>query len=413
MIPQQRRVFITAVGAVLPFGREPEEMFDRIYQGESAIRWGRTGTEDFGSNVLLARVERDVDKLIPPRQRVLMARVSKLAMIAAQDALQRAGLDRGDPCLREAGVYMGCGLGGTEVIQDGFRKYYVKKSRRMRPTSVPLIMVNAPASHITMAFDIQGPATSYSVACSSSAVSIGEAFRAIRDGYLGLALAGGAEAMLNDGVVASWERLGVLATLHPDGDKASCRPFDEARSGMVLGEGAVVLLLESEESMAARGSTPVAEIIGFGTSSDAKALTEPNADGQARAITAALMDADVSPDEIGYINAHATATVTGDPVEIQAIKQAFGAHASRVAISSTKSMHGHLIGAAGAVETAITALSLSRRRIPPTANLTNPDPMCDLDCVPVRGRPAPDLDVAMSNSFAFGGSNATLVLKRV
>ena len=274
-------------------------------------------------------------------------------------------------------------------------------------------MICTPLVIVLKSSSIMATSLSFSVACSSSAVSIGEAFRAIRDGYLDLALAGGTEAMLNDGVVASWERLGVLATLHPDGDKASCRPFDEARSGMVLGEGAVVLLLESEESMAGRGSTPVAEIIGFGASSDAKALTEPNADGQARAITAALMDADVSPDEIGYINAHATATVTGDPVEIQAIKQAFGAHASRVAISSTKSMHGHLIGAAGAVETAITALSLSRRRIPPTANLTNPDPMCDLDCVPVRGRPAPDLDVAMSNSFAFGGSNATLVLKRV
>jgi len=218
--------------------------------------------------------------------------------------------------------------------------------------------------------------------------------------------------MLNDGSVAAWQAVGVIAKQHSHGAGASCRPFDLERTGLVLGEGAVTLILESEERASARGADCVAEIVGFGASSDAHKLTEPSVDGQERAMRNALKDARLDPDSVGYINAHATGTPRGDPVEIEAVKRAFGAAARGVAISSTKSMHGHLVGASGALECAVTALALRERRLPPTANLTRPDPTCDLDCVAGVSREAPDLEVALSNSFAFGGSNATLVLRR-
>jgi 3-oxoacyl-[acyl-carrier-protein] synthase II len=218
--------------------------------------------------------------------------------------------------------------------------------------------------------------------------------------------------MLNDGTVAAWERLGVVATEHSDGPAASSRPFDLERSGFVLGEGAVVLVLEAADAASERGVEPVAEIVGYGASSDAHSLTEPSADGQEQAMVAALNDAAIDASAVGYINAHATGTPTGDPVEVEAVKRVFGDHANRLAVSSTKSVHGHLVGASGALEAAITAFSLQRGQVPPTANLTRPDPACDLDFVAGVSRSVPELDVAMSNSFAFGGSNATLVLRK-
>jgi 3-oxoacyl-[acyl-carrier-protein] synthase II len=341
-----------------------------------------------------------------------MARAAQMAVIATRNALEDSGLmaEGGGP--EEAGVYMGCGLGGAEIIQETYRTYSARQSRRVRPTAIPLIMASGPASQVSMSFGIRGPVHTFSIACASSSVAIGEAFRSIRDGYIDVVIAGGAEAMLNDGSVAAWQGLGVLAKEHADGAGASCRPFDLERTGLVLGEGAATLILESENRAMARGADLLVEIVGFGASSDAHKLTEPSVDGQERAIRNALEDAGLTAEDVGYINVHATGTPTGDPVEIEAIKRAFGPAAQAVAISSTKSMHGHLVGASGALECAITALALQKRRIPPTANLTVPDPGCDLDCVPGVGRDAPDLEAALSNSFAFGGSNATLVLRR-
>jgi 3-oxoacyl-[acyl-carrier-protein] synthase II len=263
-----------------------------------------------------------------------------------------------------------------------------------------------------MQFGIKGPAHTYTIACASSTVAIGEAFRSIRDGYSDMIVAGGAEAVLNDTSVAAWQAIGVLATEHSDGASMSCRPFDLERTGLVLAEGAATLILESEQRATARGATSLAEVVGFGASSDAYKLTEPSVDGQVHAMRNALEDAGLPPDVVGYINAHATGTPTGDPVEIEAIKRVFGAAAQDLAVSSTKAVHGHLVGASGALECAITALALHGGRIPPTAHLTVPDPACDLDCVAGVGRDAPDLEIALSNSFAFGGSNASLLLKR-
>jgi 3-oxoacyl-[acyl-carrier-protein] synthase II len=387
-------------------------VFERLYAGESAIRKVRSGPEESSVDVLLAPVEFDPSGVIPKGQLFVMDRVAQMAVIAAQRALASANLLAEDRGPAAAGIYMGCGLGGANAIQDAYRIYYQRHSRKVKPSSVPLIMANAPASHISMRFGMLGPSLTYSIACASSAMAIGEAFRAIRDGYLDCIVAGGAESMMNDGSIVAWQALSVLAKEHPDGPAASSRPFAKDRTGFVLGEGSAALVLETADAVRARGGQPIAEIVGFGASSDGHNLTQPAVGGQVRAMRAALVDAGLEPEAIGYINAHATATPAGDKIEIDALKEAFGDHARRLAVSATKSMHGHLVGAAGALEFAITLMALKTQRIPPTANLTMPDPECDLDCVPCKGRPAPDVEYALSNSFAFGGSNAVLVARR-
>jgi 3-oxoacyl-[acyl-carrier-protein] synthase II len=403
---------VTGLGFVSPHGEDPAALFERIFVGDSAVRMVRSGTPELGADVLLATVDFEPGDRIKNADRVFMSRAAQMAVVATANALEHSGLMTEGRGPEEAGVFMGCGLGGAEILQQSYSIYFERHSRRVRPTTVPLIMASGPASQVGMCFGIRGPAHTYSVACASSSVAIGEAFRSIRDGYGDVAIAGGAEAMLNDGSVAAWQAVGVIAKEHADGAAASCRPFDLDRTGLVLGEGATLLILESEERAGDRGAEPIAEIVGFGASSDAYKLTEPSVDGQERAMLSALEDAGLSTDDVGYINAHATGTPAGDPVEIEAIKRAFGPAAQSLAISSTKSMHGHLVGASGALECAITALALRQRRVPPTANLTSPDPACDLDCVAGVGRDAPELEVALSNSFAFGGSNATLVLRR-
>lgn len=410
---KRNRVFVTGIGLVSPHGCNPNQVFDKIYRGESAVHMTRTGTPDFGSNTLLANISFDPAGKIPKAQILFMDRVTQMAVVAAHQSLEHAGLLSGDTDLSTTGVYLGCALGGAQTIEESYQRYFVKKTRLARPTTVPLIMPNAPAGHISMRYKLHGPSQTYSIACSSSSTAIGEAFRAIRDGYLERVVSGGTESMLNDGSVACWEALTVLAKEHHEGAHASCRPFAKDRSGLVLGEGAAVLILESEVLVTARGVQPLAEIVGYGASSDAHNLTQPAAEGQVRAMRTALDDAMLDPTSIGYINAHATGTQAGDKIEIDAIKILFADHAHRIAVSSTKSMHGHLLGAAGALEFAITVMALKRRQIPPTAHLTQPDPDCDLDCVPCSGRPSPELDYALSNSFAFGGSNAVLIARHV
>jgi len=410
---KRNRVFVTGIGLVSPHGSDPNQVFDKIYHGESAVRMMRTGTPEYGSECLLASTSFDPSGEISKVQILFMDRVSQMAVIAARQALEHAGLLSGETDLSTTGVYTGCALGGAQTLEKSYQKYFVKKSRLARPTTVPLIMPNAPAGHISMRHKLHGPSQNYSIACSSSTTAIGEAFRAIRDGYLERVVTGGTESMLNDGSIACWEALTVLAKEHPEGAHASCRPFAKDRSGLVLGEGAAMLILESEALVEARSVQPLAEIVGYGSSSDAHNLTQPSAEGQVRAMRTALDDAKLNPASIDYINAHATGTGSGDKVEIEAIKQLFADHAHCIAVSSTKSMHGHLLGAAGALEFAITVMALKRRQIPPTAHLTQPDPDCDLDCVPCIGRPSPELDYALCNSFAFGGSNAVLIARHV
>ncbi len=409
----RRRVFVTGMGFVTPHGDDADRIFERVYAGESVIGKYRSGREGLTADVLLGRAAWSPDTEVTPIQKLAMDPVAQMGYAAAKRALSQAGLmDRAD-VLADAGVYMGCGLGGASTYEHGYEAYFLKSTRRVKPTVVPRVMPNAPAAHISMAFGIRGPSITYSVACTSSATAIGEAYRAVRDGYLECVVAGGTEAMLAEAVLIAWEAMGVLAKEHPDGPAASVRPFDKARSGFALAEGAGVLVIESEDHMRGRGATPLGEIVGYGASSDAFNLTQPSQRGQVHAMRSALRDAGIPPEAVGYVNAHATGTTVGDVVEVRAIKEAFGPHASRLMVSSTKSMHGHLVGASGAVELGITVLALSRGRLPPTANLTDPDAECDLDFVPGRGREVQDLEYALSNSFGFGGSNASLVVRRI
>ncbi len=407
-----RRTFITGIGLVSPHGDRLVDVFDRVFAGESAIRKVRLDGDRLGRDVLLSPVDFDPDPLIPKLTGRFMARASKMAVVAAHHALEGSGLLDLGAGPAEAGVYMGCGLGGAEALQAHYERYLADPPKRLRAATTPMIMASGPASHISMRYGILGPTVTYSIACVSSAVAIGEAFRAIRHGYVDTALAGGAEAQLNSGTLASWQQLSVLASEHATGAEASSRPFDTQRTGLVLGEGSVILVLESESTARARGAELLAEIVGYGVSSDAYNLTEPCSKGQARAMRLALEDASVPDERIGYINAHATGTLLGDRVEAEAIRSTFGSHADELAVSSTKSVHGHLIGAASALEAALTVRTLQTGRIAPTAHLTHPDPECDLDCVPLVGREAPGLEYALSNSFAFGGSNASLVLRK-
>lgn len=412
----RRRVLVTGMGFVTPHGSSSDEIFERVYRGEATIRTVRYGREHRTLDLPVATAEWDPANEPTPVPRILMDPVAHMAYAAARRALSEAGLIDEPEVLEEAGVYMGCAWGGSRTNEDAYAAYHAPPEsapRRFRPTIVPRIMANAPAAHISIGFGIRGPSHNYSVACTSSASAIGEAYRAVRDGYLDCAVTGGAEAMLTDGVMFAWDALGVVATVHPDGPQASARPFDAARTGFALGEGAAVLILEAEESARARGATSLGEIVGYGASSDASSLTEPSVEGQVRAMRAALHDADQEAAAVGYVNAHATGTPVGDVVETRAIKEAFGARAPDLAVSSTKSMHGHLVGAAGAVELGLTLLALAKGRVPPTANLTDPDPECDLDCVPLHGREVPDLEYALSNSFGFGGSNVSLLVRRV
>ena len=408
----RNRVFVTGIGLVSPHGNDPNKVFDKIYQGESAIKMIRSGTPEFGSDVLVANAKFDPKGLISKPHQVFMDRVTQMAVVAADYALENSGLLSDGTDLSPTAVYTGCSLGGSQTIENAYKRYY-SNIRGARPMTVPLIMPNAAAGHISMRNKLRGPSQNYSIACASSSTAIGEAFRAIRDGYQERIVTGGTEAMLNDGSICSWEALTVLAKEHPEGAHASCRPFSKDRTGLVLGEGASMLILESEAMVEKRNAQPLAEIVGFGSSSDAHNLTQPSAEGQVRAMRIALNDAEIDSTKIGYINAHATGTGAGDKVEIDAIKLLFEDHAQSLAISSTKSMHGHLLGAAGALEFAITIMALKNKQIPPTAHLKDQDPECDLDCVPFIGRSSPELDYALCNSFAFGGSNAVLIARHV
>ncbi len=288
MAGPRRRVFVTGMGLVSPHGGDPAAAFDRLYAGESAVRKVFSGSAESGNDVLMAAAEFDPSGLIPKAQLFAMDRVAQMAVVAAHRALNSAGLLAGEHGPADAGTYMGCALGGAQALQDAYGIYFLRRSRKVKPTSVPLIMPNASAAHVSMRYRLLGPSFTYSVACASSAIAIGEAFRAVRDGYLERALAGGTEAMLNDGSVVAWESLGVLAKEHPDGPAASSRPFAADRTGFVLGEGAAMLMLESEQAVRSRGAQPLAEIVGFGASSDARNLTQPAADGQVRAMRLAL-----------------------------------------------------------------------------------------------------------------------------
>ncbi len=312
-----------------------------------------------------------------------------------------------------AGVFIGTGMGGAQTTDDGYFTLYSEGSERVKPYMVLMAMTNAAASWIGIEYGLMGPNLTYSTACSSSAVAIGEAARRIGAGDVDVMIAGGAEAPLSHGTLVAWDALKTLASEDPRDPALSCKPFAKDRTGLVLGEGAAVVVLEDWQRALDRGAHIHAELVGYGLCTDASHITRPTVEGQAATMRRALESAALQPEDIGYINAHGTATLANDAVETAAIKEVFGARAFRIPVSSTKSMHGHLLGGAGALEFVAAVLALERHVIPPTINLDVSDPECDLDYVPGKARAGVDPGAVMSNSFAFGGTNAVLVCRAV
>ncbi len=399
-----RRVAVTGVGCICALGHDAATVWREAAAGRSAIAPLTLVDPDqlYAKNAGQVR-DFDPGPRFDSKHFNVLDRFSQFALVAADEAMKQAGL-AGAKLGEESACILGSGVGGMGTIDESFRKLYGDRAGRVHPFTIPKLMVNAAPSQITMRYGITGPAYAVASACSSSNHAIGLAFQMVRSGQAEVAIAGGTEAALTLGSIKGWEAMRIIA---PD----TCRPFSGGRKGMVLGEGAGVFVLESFEHAKARGATILAELAGFGMSSDAGDLIAPSADGAARAMRAALRDAGLAPEDVAYINAHGTGTPANDPTETRAIKQVFGDHAARLAISSTKSMHGHALGAAGAIELAITLGALHHGIAPPTANFLEPDPACDLDYVPNVARAMP-IRAALSNSFAFGGLNAVLAVKR-
>lgn len=398
-----RRVVITGLGAITALGHNVAEFWQSLVEGRCGIRPLTLPARDSLRFHNGAEVEAfDPARHFPDKQAELLDRFAQFGLIATREALRDARLDLRQEQKERTAIVTGSCLGGKTSEDENFSNIYGDK--RAHPLSIPRAMSNAAASHISMEFGIGGPVYNVSTACASSNHAIGQAFMMVRSGMADVALAGGSESPFTFGHLKMWEPLRVVA---PD----TCRPFSKNRRGMILGEGGAMLVLETLEAARERGARVYAEIIGFGMSADAFHITQPSAEGAARAIAAALRDAGVSPEQIGYVNAHGTATAVNDPVETQALRLVFREQTGRLNVSSTKSMHGHALGAAGAIEAVATALALHHGILPPTANFLEPDPQCDLDVIPNVARRA-EVEYAISNSFAFGGLNAVLVLRQ-
>ncbi|MFB5855308.1 beta-ketoacyl-[acyl-carrier-protein] synthase family protein [Stenotrophomonas maltophilia] len=415
-----REVVITGLGAFTSLGDSMQDTFERCMQGEGAIRPASPDLCKWHPAAITAHIDRDFSQRLSPAERGF-DRATQLALIASREAMEDSGIELDEAQRANAGVYCGIGLGGATTLESVYTRFYHRLFKANGETGDPTVvhpftvtntMPNAAASWVSIFNGLKGPTQTYSVACASSAVAVGEAWRAIRHGYADTAVVVGTEAMLAAGPYLAWHALRVMAPGDAEDIAASCRPFSRDRRGFVLGEGAAAMVLESRDSARARGRTPYATLAGYGISSDASHITMPDSQGQARAIAMALDAAGMAPDRIGYINAHGTATQAGDLSETMAIKQVFGEHARRLKISSTKAMHGHVIGAGGTLEFGIAIKALQQRIVPPTGYLRDPDPALDLDYVAQGAVAMPELAAVMSNSFAFGGTNVSLIATR-
>jgi beta-ketoacyl-acyl-carrier-protein synthase II len=400
------------MGVFAPTGKDVASFFGNLTQARSGVR----RIQHFDPSCLQVQIAAEIPDYTPsdyfPLKRLdLLDRFTQFGLLAAGEALRMSGFEVREEERPRFGVVIGSGMGGAETFDSGYHNLYAQQATKLHPYTIPKVMHNAATSQICMEYGAQGPSMAISTACSSAGHAIGEAFHLIKFGFADLMLAGGSDAPITYGMMRSWESVRVLASGNEEPARA-CRPFSADRTGMVIGEGAGVVLLEELDHARARGAHIFAEMAGYGMSSDASHITQPSVTGPARAIRLALEEAAVNPEEVDYINAHGTGTKLNDAIETQVIKEVFRDHARRVAISSTKSMHGHMMGATGAVEFIAAILAVERGMIPPTANYTTPDPECDLDYVPNQAREQP-VRVAISNSFAFGGLNAVLLARRV
>lgn len=399
-----RRVVITGVGVVSAVGNTAADFWDSISGGRSGI--GRITKVDV-SNLRFqnaAEVKNfDEHAHFDDKALIWLDPFSYYGIVSAREAIKDSGIEFSGGLNENTGVITGSCLGGKTTEDELYYRLYAEGKQRHQPVAIPRAMSNAVASHVSMEFGLTGATFTTSTACSSANHAIGQAFWLIRQGTLEAAVTGGSEAPICNGNLRAWETMRVVS---PD----TCRPFSKDRTGMILGEGGAMFVMETLEAAEARGARVYAEIVGCGMSADAHHLTMPLAEGAAKAIRMALADGNLRPEQIGYINAHGTATQANDPMESEAIRKVFGEHAGQIAVSSTKSMHGHTLGAAGAIEMAATVLGLHHRLLPPNANFNQPDPECDLDIIANQARPS-DTEAAISNSFAFGGLNAVLAFK--
>jgi nodulation protein E len=400
-----RRVVVTGIGCLSALGENRRAFISRILSGESGIG-PITLFDTEGFQVRIAAEVREYDERahFSENQINQIDRFAQFAILASREAVSDAGLElKGDLPSRTAVVY-GTGVGGQNTQDDNYHRLYAEKAKRLHPFTVPRLMPSGGASWISMDLGITGPSFATTSACSSAGHAIVMAMFMIRSGMIDAAVTGGSEACITYGTIKAWESLRVMA-------KDTCRPFSARRGGMVIGEGAGTLVLEELEHAKARGARIYAELKGAGMSSDANNLIQPLVEGAASAMEAALADAGISIESVDYINAHGTGTAQNDPTETAAIRRVFGRHADELLVSSTKSMHGHTLGASAALESIASIAAITEQIAPPTANYLEPDPQCDLDYVPNKPRPA-KIKTAMCNSFAFGGLNTVLVFSR-
>ncbi len=407
-----RRVVVTGLGAVTPVGVGVKAYWDGITAGRSGVRPLTLVDPDLiPSKVAGECVDFDPSVALGAKEARRLDRATQFALSAAREAWQDSEIE-GKVDKDETGVVFATGIGGISSLLASEKVLHTKGPNRVSPFTVPQLMPNAAAGQVAMSLGLRGPNFCTTTACAASNHAIGLAFQAIQHGEADAMVAGGSESAFVDIALVAFAQMTALSTRFNDRPQEASRPFDSLRDGFVMGEGAGTLILEEREHALRRGAYVYAELVGFGQSADAFHITAPSEDGSgaALAMRRALRSAAIDPTEVGYINAHATSTPTGDISEIRAIRLAFGEHADKLAVSATKSMIGHLFGAAGAVEGIVTVLTIRDGIVPPTINLTHPDPACDLDLVPDHARKA-DIEVAMSNGFGFGGHNAVVVFR--
>ncbi|MDA7426901.1 beta-ketoacyl-[acyl-carrier-protein] synthase family protein [Primorskyibacter aestuariivivens] len=401
-----KRVVITGAGTINAIGHNVAETLEGFREGRCGI-----GPLDFPDverlSIRIGGQVRgyDAEARFNRQQLALYDRFTQFTLLAVREAVAQSGLSFDGELAARSGVVLGNSGGGMTTLDANYRSVYEEGKNRVHPFVVPKLMNNAAASHVSMEFNLKGPSFTVSTACASSNHAMSQAFQMVHGGMAPVMVTGGSESMLCFGGVKAWEGLRVMS-------KDACRPFSANRNGMVQGEGAAVFVFEDYDHAKKRGAEILAEVVGFAMSSDAADIVMPSKNGAARAIRGAMMDARINPEEVGYINAHGTGTAANDKTECAAVADVFGAHADRLMISSTKSMHGHLIGGTGAVELLACVMALRDGVIAPTIGYEEPDPECALDVVPNEAREA-RVEVALSNAFAFGGLNAVLALRKV
>jgi len=409
----RKRVVVTGLGLITPLGIGVETSWQNLLSGKSGIR----RITSFDASAFPTQIAGEVDSFNPedyiePKEVKKMDRFIHFAVAAATFALNDSGLKITDNNADRVGVLVGSGMGGLHAIEYYHSVLLEKGPRRITPFFIPMLTINLAAGQISIKFGAKGPNSAISTACATGSHSIGDALKIIQRGEADAMIAGGTEAVITPMAVGGFNAMKALSTRNDEPEKAS-RPFDIDRDGFVIGEGAGIIVIESLQHAMDRGAKVYAEIVGYGMSADAYHITSPSpgGEGAARCMAIALKDGGIVPSQVDYINAHGTSTKSGDELESQAIKTVFGEYAYKVVISSTKSMTGHLLGAAGGVESVISILSIVNETVLPTINLENPDPECDLDYVPLKGRKM-KINYALSNSFGFGGTNACLLFKK-